>query len=115
MITSVPQIGTGKPKLVDSFACYTYIIIQVFTANTLYVAETDNALLEPNAFGQIDALQINQASGIIRLWWKGDLWIAGDEQFNCIVGISGVNTGSGLAGSSSDPGNVLSIQQGGTL
>jgi hypothetical protein len=115
MIQSIPQIGTQKPKLVDSFGCYTYVIVQVTTANTLYIAETDNALTSPNDFGVIDALLVNLATGIFRFWWKGDLWVAGDSPFNCIIGISGVNTGSGLRGSSGVPANVLAPSSGGTL
>ncbi len=115
MIQSVPQLGMTRPKLLGTFKCLTPILIQVLTADTLYLAETDNAITQQNDFGLIDALQINLASGIRTIWWKGDLWAAGSAAFNCIIGIPGVNTGSGLEGSSSDPSNILATHVGGTL
>jgi len=115
MKQSIPVIGESKPKLIASFDCLTPIIVQVFTNNTLYLAETDNALYTTNDFGQIDALQVNQSSGIITIWWIGDLWASGSAAFNCIIGIPGVNTGSGLRGSKSQPTNILPVQNSGTL
>lgn len=115
MIQSIPQIGISPPKLLGTFKCLTPIVIQVTGPDTLYLAETNNALSQENDFGVIDALMINLASGIIKLWWIGDLWAAGSDAFQCIIGIPGVNTGSGLAGSSLDPSNVLNPSSGGTL
>jgi hypothetical protein len=115
MIQPIPALTGGKPKLVNSFKCWTFIVIQVVGGATLYIAESDNALCTTTDNGIINALQINQASGIVPLWWIGDLWVAGSIAFNAIIGIPGVNTGSGLQGSPSSPDNILQLRSQGTL
>jgi hypothetical protein len=115
MKQAVPQIGSGPPILIASFKCWTYLVIQVVGPQTLYLAESMNAIQAQTDNGVIDALQINQATGIIGIWWKGDLYAAGSAAFTPIVGIPGVNTSSGLPGSNSTPDNVLPISTAGTL
>jgi hypothetical protein len=107
MLQPVQQINQGKPTLVKTFKCYSYIIVQVIGAATLYLAESDNALITTGDAALINALQINQASGIQPLWWKGDLWAIGSIPFSAIILIPGVTTGSGLEGATGDPANVL--------
>ena len=50
-----------------------------------------------NDDGTIDALQINQASGIVGLWWNGTLYAAGSQaapgSFKPFIGIPGAETG----------------------
>lgn len=107
MLANIPQIGLQKPSLVATFKCWTALLVQVVTPDTLYIAESDNALIQENDLGVINALQVTRGTGILSFWWKGDLWVAGSTQFQCIIGIPGVNTGSGLAGSESDGTNIL--------
>ena len=115
MIQNVPKLGSSKAVLIGSFKCLTPITVQVVNPNTLYLAESDNALSQATDNGVINALQINQATGIFTLWWSGDLWAAGSAGFQCILGIPGVNTGSGLQGSGLDPENTLTPSYGGTM
>ena len=95
MLQSVPQINQFKPRKIVTLNCWTFIVIQVVGPQTLYIAETENALMQTSDTGLIDALQINQASGIMRLWWKGDLWAAGSAAFSPLIIIPGATTGSG--------------------
>jgi hypothetical protein len=115
MLQTVPQLGMSHPRLLGSFKCLTPITIQVIGPATLYLAETDNAIMGASDNNVINALQINQATGVFILWWKGDLWAAGSTAFAAVIGIPGVNTGSGLGGSDADPTNVLPNYVGGTL
>ena len=103
MLQSVPARGTSKPRLLASFKCPTFVIIQIVGPSTLFLAETDNALMQTDDSGLIDALAINQASGIQYLWWNGDLWGAGSQVFKPLIIIPGATTGSML----SDPGGSL--------
>ena len=97
MLQAVPKLGNGKPRLLGSFQCPTYVIVQVTTPNTLYLAETENALMQNADDGSIDALQINQANGIQPFWWYGDLWAMGSAAFRPLIIIcEGVTTGSAL-------------------
>ena len=95
MLQTVPQLGSAKPRKLATFQCYTFLMILVIGAQTLYIAETENALMQSDDSGLIDALQINQASGIRNLWWKGDLWAAGSVTFKPLIIIPGATTGSG--------------------
>jgi hypothetical protein len=98
MLQSVPQLAMAKPRLLGSFRCPTQIIVQVTDAHTLYLAETENALMQTSDSGLIDALQITIATGIITFWWYGDLWAAGSAIpfFPLIIIMEGVTTGSAL-------------------
>jgi hypothetical protein len=104
MLQAVPKLGNGKPRLLGSFRCPTYVIIQNATPNTLYLAETENALMQNADDGSIDALQITNTSGdghgVVQLWWKGDMWAAGSAiPFRpLIIFCEGVFTGSALGG-----------------
>jgi hypothetical protein len=79
MLQSVPPRASAKPRLIGPFACVTPITFQVTTPNTLYVAETEQQLMMMNDDGTIDALEINQASGIVILWARGALYLAGSQ------------------------------------
>ena len=99
MLQTVPQLGLAKPRKIATFPCYTFLIVQVINAGqTLFLAETENALMQTDDSGLIDALQINQASGIRNMWWIGDLWAAGSIAFRPLIIIPGTTTGSGLNG-----------------
>lgn len=94
MLQSVPQIAASKPRKIATFNCPTFIAIQVVGPNTLYIAETENQLMLTDDSGLIDALQINQASGLQKFWWNGDLWAAGSVAFKALFVIPGAQTGS---------------------
>jgi hypothetical protein len=97
VLQAVPKLGNGKPRLLGSFQCPTYVVVQVVGPNTLYLAETENALMQNADDGSIDALQINLASGIQQYWWYGDLWAMGSAAFRPLIIIcEGVTTGSAL-------------------
>jgi hypothetical protein len=115
MLQTVPQLGNNHPRLLGSFDCLTPILIQVVGPQTLYLAESDNALMQASDSNVINAVQINQATGLVTIWWKGDLWAAGSVAFTAIIGIPGVNTGSGLRGSKAQPTNILEMQTTGGL
>lgn len=101
MLTPVPQLGLAKPKLIRHFGCPTFVVIQVIGPNILYLSDTDNSLMATNDNGAIDALQINQASGIVGVWWNGDMWACGSVAFMpMILPMTGVNTGSILGSNS---------------
>jgi hypothetical protein len=98
MLQSVPQLAMSMPRLLGSFQCPTFVIVQVTGPNTLYLAETENALMQKSDSGLIDALQINATTGIISFWWYGDMWAAGSAIpfFPLIIIMEGVTTGSAL-------------------
>jgi hypothetical protein len=103
MLQSVPQLAMAKPRLLGSFNCPTYIMCQVTSPNTLYLAETENALMQTADNGLIDALQITQATGIFQAWWFGDLWAAGSVPFTPeIIIMQGITTGSALGADQGD-------------
>jgi hypothetical protein len=107
MLQAVPKLGNGKPRLLGSFRCPTFVVVQNSTANTLYLAETENALMQNADDGSIDALQISNISGdghgMVLLWWKGDLWAMGSAAFRpLIIFCEGVFTGSMLGASQQD-------------
>lgn len=112
MLQQIPQLGNGPPILIATLKCITPIQIQVFGPETLYLAETQNALTQASDAGVINGLQINKATGIYTLWWIGDLWAAGSIAFQALITIPGVNTSSGLSGSSASP---VSMAMGGVL
>jgi hypothetical protein len=97
MLQSVPARASAAPRLLNTFACPTFIVIQVTGPNTLYLAETQQQLMMSNDDGTIDALQINQASGIVSFWWNGTLYAAGSQAvgtvFKPFIGIPGADTG----------------------
>lgn len=107
MLQSVPERGAAKPRLLCSLRCVSPVIVQVIGPNTLFLAETDNALMQTDDSGVIDALQINQASGLLVLWLAGDVWAAGSVAFKPLILIPGVNTGSGLEGQKEVGANTL--------
>lgn len=94
MFQSVPQLKTAKPRLLASFQCWQYVTIQVIGGQTLYLSENDTSLMGADDSGLIEALQINQAAGIVQLWWKGDLWAAGSIAFKPLIIIPGQQTSS---------------------
>lgn len=97
MLQSVPQIGAAKPRPIGSFQVWTYITIQIAGPNTLFIAETDNALMQTDDSGVVDALQLTQAGapgGLYQFWWKGDMWAAGSIAFKAVIVIPGAMTGS---------------------
>ena len=79
MLQQVPQLGNGPPLLVATLKCVTPIQIQVIGPQTLYIAETAEALLQASDSNVINALQINKATGVYTLWWIGDLYVAGSS------------------------------------
>lgn len=93
MIVSVPQRAAAKPRLIATYKRLTQIIIQVTTAQTLFLAETDTELMITSDGAQLqDGLQINQASGIVSFWWQGDLWAAGSAAFSFMLQAPGYAT-----------------------
>jgi hypothetical protein len=112
VLQSVPQLARAKPRLLVTLKCLSPIIVQVIGPNTLYLAETDNALMQTDESGLIDAVQINRASGLVLLWWLGDVWAAGSVPFKPLIIIPDVNTGSGLIGG---PGGTLGNTLGGVI
>lgn len=103
MLQSVPSRGSANPRLLATFPCWTFIVVQVIGPNTLFLAETQQQLAAvSDAVGEIDALQIPAAAGIVGLWWKGDLYGAGSQAvgtvFKPYIGIPGVITSSGAVG-----------------
>jgi len=97
MLQSVPARASGAPRLLATFACPTFIVIQVIGPNTLYLAETQQQLMMSNDDGTIDALAIAAAAGIVGLWWNGTLYGAGSQAVNTVfkpyIGIPGAETG----------------------
>jgi hypothetical protein len=97
MLQSVPARASGAPRLLATFSCPTFVVIQVIGPNTLYLAETQQQLMMANDDGTIDALQINQAAGIVSFWWNGTLYGAGSQavgqSFKPFIGIPGAETG----------------------
>ena len=60
------------------FPKYTYCLFQVIGPVTLFLARDDRTLLTDLAPGR-QGIQVTQASGpqgILRLWWRGDLWVS---------------------------------------
>lgn len=102
MLQSVPSRASAKPRLICHLDCVTPITVQVIGPNTLYIAETDTQLMINDDSGLIDALQINQASGAVTLWMKGDVWAAGsqavNQNFKPIIYVPGNQVGSGIGG-----------------
>jgi len=97
MLQSVPQRGAAKPRLLGTFSCWTYVTIQIVGPNTLFIAETDNALMQTDDSGTIDALQLTQAGapgGLYQFWWMGDMWGAGSVAFKPLIIVPGATTGS---------------------
>lgn len=100
MLRTIPPRGGGNPALIATFACPTFIIVQVIGANTLFLAETQQQLALVSDTGEVDALQIAAAAGIVGLWWNGDLYAAGSQAigvtFKAFIGIPGVTTSTGI-------------------
>jgi hypothetical protein len=100
MLQSVPARGSGAPRLLATFPCPTFIVIQVTGPNTLFLAETQQQLMMNNDDGTIDALQLTLAGapgGLYFLWWNGTLYAAGSQApgtvFKPFIGIPGFFTG----------------------
>jgi hypothetical protein len=72
-------------------------VIQVTGPQTLFLAETEQQLMMYNDDGTVDALQVDQAAGIVGLWWVGPLYAAGSQNpgavFKPFIGIPNYNTG----------------------
>lgn len=72
-----PQGGRWTFKL-GHFPTYTYCMFQVIGPVTLFLATDDKTLLTDLSFGR-QGIQVTQAAGpmgILRMWWKGDLWVS---------------------------------------
>jgi hypothetical protein len=97
MLQSVPSRASAKPRLLATFSCPTFIIVQVVGPNTLFLAETEQQLMMSNDDGTIDALQLVQAGGVYGFWWNGPLYGAGSQApgavFKPFIGIPGYFTG----------------------
>jgi hypothetical protein len=71
--------NTVPAKKYNSFANWTRIHVQVRDASTIYLS-ADRKSLEVLGPGQIQGgLAITQASGVVSLVWKGDLFIMGSN------------------------------------
>jgi len=82
MKVSVPQIGLAGPRRIASYDCYAWLVIQVNTPNTLYLADNaDDLTRSDDPTNPFAGLQVNQANGIFETWWKGELWAAGSAPF----------------------------------
>jgi hypothetical protein len=100
MLQSVPSRASAKPRLLATFACPTFIIVQVLGPNTLFLAETEQQLMMNNDDGTVDALQLTFAAapgGLYFMWWNGPLYGAGSQAapatFKPFIGIPGAQTG----------------------
>jgi hypothetical protein len=97
MLQSVPSLRSAKPRLLCTFTQVTPIMVQVIGPYTLYLAETDQQLMENSDAGTIDAIQINQASGLVVIWVNGCLYAAGSQAvaapFLPFIYIPNVNSG----------------------
>lgn len=98
MLQSVPSRGSANARLLVTLPCWTFIVIQVIGANTLFLAETQQQLTAVSDDGSIDALQVAAAAGIVGIWWIGDLYASGSQApgvtFKPYIGIPGVTTSS---------------------
>ena len=73
----VEPTGTGgrwTSKLAH-FPTWTYLIFQVIGPSIAFLARDRQTLLQDTQFGR-QGLQINQAAGIQKYWWRGDLWVS---------------------------------------
>jgi hypothetical protein len=100
MLQSVPSRASAAPRLLATFGCPTFVIVQITGPNTLYLAETQQQLMMFNDDGTIDALQLTQAGangGIYTFWWNGPMYAAGSQAvgtvFKPFIGIPGADTG----------------------
>jgi len=114
MLQSVPARGSSSPRLLATFSCPTFIVIQVIGPNTLYLAETQNQLMSvSDAAGEIDALQISAAAGIVGLWWTGALYAAGSQApgvvFKPAIVIPNVDSGGLVTAAQSGYGTEPSV------
>jgi hypothetical protein len=92
---SNPQGGRWCFKLA-SFPRYTYALFQVIGPATLFLARDDKTLLTDLSFGR-QGLQVTQNTGILRLWWRGDLWISSSmPSFVEFIGFEGTDQQFGL-------------------
>jgi hypothetical protein len=75
----VPLRASAQPLRVANFPCWQFIMVQVIGPNTVYLAEDADELKQVSDSGNVlnDGIQINQASGLVALWWLGELWTAG--------------------------------------
>lgn len=67
-----PQGGRWSQKL-GHYRNWTYVIFQMIGPATAFLAHSRQDLMTDTQAGR-QGLQITQAAGIVRLWWKGDLW-----------------------------------------
>lgn len=115
MLQSVPALRSAKPRLLCTFTQVTPIMVQVTGPNTLYLAETDQQLMQSSDSGEIDAMQITQASGLIVVWVNGALYAAGSQApgtvFKPFIYIPNVNSGGLVNGWPSAYGISPSVEQ----
>ena|ERR1700689_4915819 len=97
MLQSVPSLRSAKPRLIATFAQVTPCMIQVAGPNTLYLAETEQQLMELSDSGEIDALAITAASGLVVVWFNGALYAAGNQApgvvFKAAIYVPNINSG----------------------
>ena len=79
MVITAPKRASAQPLRVANFPCWQQCIFQVIGAVTIYLAEDADELKQQSDSGNVlnDGIQINQATGIFRVWWMGELWVAG--------------------------------------
>lgn len=73
-------VNAGVPaKKYTTFGNWTRIHVQVRDASTIYLSTGRKELEVPGPGGIQGGLAITQASGIISLVWKGELYIVGSN------------------------------------
>lgn len=77
-VQTVPARAAFQPKRLASFPCWQFILIQVIGPQTIYLAEDQEELKTSSDSGAVlnDGIQVNAASGLVGIWWKGELWAA---------------------------------------
>jgi hypothetical protein len=110
-VITAPQRAAAQPLRIANFPCWQFLMVQVIGPNTVYLAEDADELKQISDSGNVlnDGIQINQASGLVPLWWLGELWVAGsvpNTQFilqtpgskNSLAAGVGLPTGAGGGG-----------------
>jgi hypothetical protein len=110
VLQTVQQIGGQQPACLGHFKCLTPLCFQVLGAGTLYISDNSQSLIGTSDDGIIDAIQLNQASGVVTIWFEGDVYVAGSVQFKAVIYKPNLgNAASGLGkgqGSGSGSGGV---------
>ena len=98
--------GGQQPACLGHFKCLTPICFQVVGAGTLFISDNSQALIGSSDDGVIDAIQLNQASGVTTIWFEGDVYVAGSVQFKAVIYKPNLgNAASGLNRSSTGSGS----------